>query len=333
LNEFDQFVKHKLNVKHYFRYTDDFIILHQNENYLKVLLPEVAEFLRERLKLNLHPNKVILKKLRQGVDFLGYVVLPYHRVLRTKTKRRILKKVNAKNLQSYLGILKHCNAFEIKQKILNKMSKAEELEKLKKEMEADKSLPLLGTANLVFGEGRPDAEIIFIGEAPGFHEDKLSRPFVGQAGKLLDKLLAGIKWPRESVYITNIVKRRPPENRDPLPEEIEAYKPYLKKQIQIIDPKIIATLGRFSMNYFLPSAKISLGHGKGVIIKSKIIYPLYHPAAALRSTQVLKELENDFKKLPALLDANRGGPELLKSIENVKAEETIPKAPAQSSLF
>ncbi|OGF49435.1 hypothetical protein A3G55_01525 [Candidatus Giovannonibacteria bacterium RIFCSPLOWO2_12_FULL_44_25] len=213
------------------------------------------------------------------------------------------------------------------------MSKAEELEKLKKEMEADKSLPLLGTANLVFGEGRPDAEIIFIGEAPGFHEDKLSRPFVGQAGKLLDKLLAGIKWPRESVYITNIVKRRPPENRDPLPEEIEAYKPYLKKQIQIIDPKIIATLGRFSMNYFLPSAKISLGHGKGVIIKSKIIYPLYHPAAALRSTQVLKELENDFKKLPALLDANRGGPELLKSIENVKAEETIPKAPAQSSLF
>jgi len=87
------------------------------------------------------------------------------------------------------------------------------------------------------------------------------------------------------------------------------------------------------MNYFLPSAKISLGHGKGVIIKSKIIYPLYHPAAALRSTQVLKELENDFKKLPALLDANRGGPELLKSIENVKAEETIPKAPAQSSLF
>ena len=269
MNEFDQFVKHKLNVKHYFRYTDDFIILHQNENYLKVLLPEVAEFLRERLKLNLHPNKVILKKLRQGVDFLGYVVLPYHRVLRTKTKRRILKKVNAKNLQSYLGILKHCNAFEIKQKILNKMSKAEELEKLKKEMEADKSLPLLGTANLVFGEGRPDAEIIFIGEAPGFHEDKLSRPFVGQAGKLLDKLLAGIKWPRESVYITNIVKRRPPENRDPLPEEIEAYKPYLKKQIQIIDPKIIATLGRFSMNYFLPSAKISLGHGKGVIIKKK----------------------------------------------------------------
>ena len=121
------------------------------------------------------------------------------------------------------------------------MGKIEELEKLKREMEEDKKLPLFGTANLVFGEGSPDAKVMFIGEAPGFHEDKLTRPFVGQAGKLLDKLLAGIKWPRESVYITNIVKRRPPENRDPLQEEIEAYKPYLKKQIKIINPKIITT--------------------------------------------------------------------------------------------
>src|SRR3989344_2470013 len=170
--------------------------------------------------------------------------------------------------------------------ILLNVGKIEELEKLKREMEEDKKLPLFGQANLVFGEGDASAEVMFIGEAPGFNEDRLSRPFVGQVGKLLDKLLVKINSPRESIYITNIVKRRPPENRDPLPEEIEAYKPYLKKQIQIIDPKIIATLGRFSMNYFLPSAKISLGHGKGVIIKSKIIYPLYHPAAALRSTQV-----------------------------------------------
>src|SRR3989344_1580335 len=181
------------------------------------------------------------------------------------------------------------------------MEKKDALETLKKEMEADKNLPLFGHANLVFGEGNPEAEIMFIGEAPGFHEDKLGRPFVGQAGKLLDKLLTDIKLPRGSVYITNIVKRRPPGNRDPLPEEIAAYKPYLKKQIQIIDPKVIATLGRFAMNYFLPDFKISQSHGLRVILRGKIIYPLYHPAAALRSTAVLKDLEADFKKLPLLL--------------------------------
>ena len=176
------------------------------------------------------------------------------------------------------------------------------METLKKEMEADKNLPLFGHANLVFGEGNPEAEIMFIGEAPGFHEDKLGRPFVGQAGKLLDKLLAEIKWPRGSVYITNIVKRRPPENRDPSPEEIAAYKPYLKKQIQIVDPKIIAPLGRFAMNYFLSNAKISQDHGKAYTLRGKIIYPLYHPAAALRSTTVLKDLEHDFRKLPKVFD-------------------------------
>lgn len=182
------------------------------------------------------------------------------------------------------------------------MNKHEKLEALRKELEADKSLPLFGQANLVFGEGDAEAEVMFIGEAPGFHEDRLSRPFVGLAGKLLDKLLADIKWPRESVYITNIVKRRPPENRDPLPEEIAAYKPYLKKQIQIIDPKIIAPLGRFAMNYFLPDFKISQSHGVCVILRGKIIYPLYHPAAALRATAILRELEADFKKLPKLLE-------------------------------
>ena len=191
------------------------------------------------------------------------------------------------------------------------MGKVEELEKLKREMEADKKLPLFGEANLVFGEGDANAEVMFIGEAPGFHEDKLTRPFVGQAGKLLDKLLVEIKWPRDSVYITNIVKRRPPENRDPLPEEIETYKPYLKRQIQVINPKIIATLGRFAMNYFLPNFKISQSHGKGVVLRGKIIYPLYHPAAALRATAILKELENDFKKLPALL----------KNYDNVKIKK------------
>ena len=175
------------------------------------------------------------------------------------------------------------------------------LAELEKEIKSDQSLPLFGQANLVFGEGNPEADVMFIGEAPGFHEDRLSRPFVGRAGQLLDKLLAMISWPRESVYITNIVKRRPPENRDPLPEEISAYKPYLDRQIKIINPKIIAALGRFAMNYFLPDAKISKDHGVAQYAGDCLILPLYHPAAALRSTQVLKDLEADFKKLPEIL--------------------------------
>lgn len=182
-------------------------------------------------------------------------------------------------------------------------NKKEALEKLKNEMEADADLPLYGNANLVFGEGSEDTEILFIGEAPGRREDELRRPFVGQSGKLLDKMLAKINMPREEVYITNIVKRRPPENRDPFPEEIEAYKPYLARQIDIINPKIIAPLGRFSMNYFLPDAKISRDHGTVFRVRSigRLVVPLYHPAAALRAGKVMKELEADFLKLAKVI--------------------------------
>ena len=180
------------------------------------------------------------------------------------------------------------------------MDKPEELKRLEEEMRSDGKLPLL-EANLVFGEGNPDTEVLFIGEAPGYHEDQQGRPFVGQAGKLLDKLIASIGWERKDIYITNIVKRRPPNNRDPLPEEIAAYAPYLKKQIEILDPKIIATLGRFSMNYFLPETKISQDRGKAFVLKGKIIFPLYHPAAALRSTTVANDLAADFAKLPKVL--------------------------------
>lgn len=186
-------------------------------------------------------------------------------------------------------------------------SRVEALEALKKKIAADTALPLRGVANLVFGEGDPDAKVMFIGEAPGFYEDREMRPFVGRAGQLLNKLLVTINLPRENVYITNIVKRRPPENRDPLPDEIAAYKPYLKEQLAIIRPKIIATLGRFSMNYFLPDAKISQDHGKVADFKKCIVYPLYHPAAALRSTNILKELEKDFKRLPLLLKRKEHG--------------------------
>lgn len=183
---------------------------------------------------------------------------------------------------------------------MSAQSKAEALEKLKEEMETD-DLPLKGDAHLVFGEGDINAPVVFIGEAPGFHEDRLVRPFVGRSGRLLDKLLAQIGLPRERVYITNIVKRRPPDNRDPLPEEISAYKPYLSRQIELIGPAIIATLGRFSMNYFLPDGKISNNHGRAVEVGAYTIFPLYHPAAALRSTAMLAALEEDFKKLAALI--------------------------------
>lgn len=180
------------------------------------------------------------------------------------------------------------------------MDKSEALKQLAHELETDENLPLR-PANLVLGEGNPDTEVLFIGEAPGAREDELKRPFVGRSGQLLDKLIGEIGWKREDVYITNIVKRRPPENRDPLPTEIEAYKPYLARQIAIINPKIIATLGRFSLNYFLPTAKISRDQGKLFRADNYLIYPLFHPAAALRSTGTLEQLRQSFTRLPAAL--------------------------------
>ncbi len=167
-------------------------------------------------------------------------------------------------------------------------------------MDADISLPLRG-ANLVFGEGNPESAVLFVGEAPGFHEDQLKRPFVGLSGKLLDKLIDEVRWKRSDIYITNIVKRRPPENRDPLPDEIAAYQPYLERQIGIMKPKVVVPLGRFSMNHFLPDAKISRDQGKIFRFKDFLVVPLFHPAAALRSTQVLEELKKSFKRLPEII--------------------------------
>ena len=193
------------------------------------------------------------------------------------------------------------------------MDKKAELIALKKEMQADKSLPLRkGATNLVFGEGNPEAEILCLGEGPGYHEDKLGRPFVGNAGILLNKLLQSIKVDRNEVFITNVVCFRPPENRDPLPEEIAAFQPYIDKIIDIISPKIIVTLGRFSMGKFLPNVKISAVHGK--IYKVKLgerevtVIPMFHPAAALRRTDVMLMIKTDFLKLPDI-------------IKNIKAEK------------
>jgi len=143
--------------------------------------------------------------------------------------------------------------------------------------------------------------VVFVGEAPGYYEDKEGRPFVGRSGKLLDKLIDEIGWKRSDVYITNVVKRRPPENRDPESDEIAAYTPYLSRQIEIINPKVIAPLGRFAMNYFLPDAKISKDQGKLFWWGNRLVVPLYHPAAALRSTNVLENLRVSFTKLPIVL--------------------------------
>lgn len=209
--------------------------------------------------------------------------------------------------------------------------KEKTLAAIKKELEENEALPLFGT-NLVFGEGDPSAAIMFIGEAPGFYEDRDQRPFVGRAGKLLDRLIAevlGMK--REDVYITNIVKRRPPENRDPFPEEIKSYQPYLSREIEAVNPKIVATLGRFSMNYFLPAGKISKDQGKVFWWGKRIIMPLYHPAAALRSTAVLEDLEKSFKTLKAV---RLKFDELLKEKEEKpKAEPEPEDSEEQTSLF
>lgn len=191
------------------------------------------------------------------------------------------------------------------------MSKKEELNVLKKKMLEDISLPLKkGATNLVFGVGNPETKILFIGEGPGYWEDQKGEPFVGNAGKLLDTLLQSIKLPREEVYITNVVHHRPPENRDPFPQEIEAYGKYLDEIIKVIDPKIIVTLGRFSMGKFLPEVKISAVHGKTYVVqfngKKLTVIPMYHPAAALRAGQVMSMIKEDFLKLSEILkEANK----------------------------
>lgn len=151
------------------------------------------------------------------------------------------------------------------------------------------------------GEGPSNAEIMFIGEGPGFHENMQGRPFVGAAGDLLVVLLDSIGMKREDVFITNVVKCRPPGNRDPAPEELKACKPYLDQQIQIINPSVIVTLGRFSMARFIPQAKISEIHGQPIRVKGMLVVPFYHPAAALHRPSLRSVVEEDFAKLPALI--------------------------------
>ncbi len=201
------------------------------------------------------------------------------------------------------------------------MDKIVKLQQLKEKMIKDETLPLRKTAtNLVFGEGNPEAEIYFLGEAPGFYEDQQGRPFVGAAGKLLNQALDTINLKRNQVYISNVVRFRPPNNRDPLPEEINAFSAYVDSEIEIINPKLIVTLGRFSMGKFLPNEKISQIHGKPRRVQYKnkdiLIIPMFHPAAALRSEEIMEKFKEDFKRIPDILN-----------------KEKVTTKPTQGSLF
>ncbi|MBI5349751.1 MAG: uracil-DNA glycosylase, partial [Chloroflexi bacterium] len=148
------------------------------------------------------------------------------------------------------------------------------------------------------GEGPDNAKIMFIGEGPGYHENEQGRPFVGQAGKFLDELLASIKMKRADVFIANVVKCRPPQNRDPEPDELASCNDYLERQIALINPKAIVTLGRYSMEKFFPGAKVSSIHGQAKKVKGRLVVAMFHPAAALHQPKYRSMIEEDFKKLP-----------------------------------
>ena len=193
-----------------------------------------------------------------------------------------------------------------------------------------------GRTQVVFGSGSPDAELMFVGEAPGFHEDQQGVPFVGQAGKLLDKLLAGIGMTRADVFVANVLKCRPPGNRDPLPEEIAACEPHLFHQIELIQPKLVATLGNFATKLLSgrPTGITRVhGHPQEVSLGAQMVtlYPIYHPAAALYTPSMLKVLEEDFARIPALLDRVLDPPE--PSVEPLAARAEPDPESVQLGLF
>lgn len=190
----------------------------------------------------------------------------------------------------------------------------QKLDEIQSKILADKVCPELaaGATQLVFGDGNPAAKIVFIGEAPGKNEDLQGKPFVGAAGKFLNEMLEMINFRREDVYITNIVKYRPPDNRDPLPDEKKVFLPYLQSQLEVIQPKIVATLGRHSLNCFLPDLQISACHGKPKRVKLSlkeaddvleiVILPLFHPAAALYNGGMRQTLIDDFARIPEIIN-------------------------------
>jgi DNA polymerase len=198
------------------------------------------------------------------------------------------------------------------------MGKQQQLNDIAKKIVDDKVAPELakGATQLVFGGGSPDADVVFIGEAPGKNEDLQGEPFVGAAGKFLNEMLEMINLERKDIYITNIVKYRPPGNRDPRPEEKKEFLPYLQSQLEVIQPKVVVTLGRHSMNCFLPDLQISKVHGQPKRVKLRlkandkdtfevVILPLFHPAAALYNGDMRQTLIDDFALIPTIIEKIR----------------------------
>jgi uracil-DNA glycosylase family 4 len=195
-----------------------------------------------------------------------------------------------------------------------------------------------GRTRAVPGEGNASTEVVFVGEGPGFNEDKQGRPFVGRAGDLLVKLLAHIGWRREDVFITNIVKCRPPDNRDPEPDEIAACAPYLTRQLQVLDPAVVVTLGRFSMARFMPGVRISQAHGTvrpvdpATGARDAQVLAMYHPAAALRSSSVERESYDDAATIPAvLLDARAHRARRAVEASPLPGAEALPPTTAEAA--
>ncbi len=210
--------------------------------------------------------------------------------------------------------------------------RAEALEKIAEEIRTCTLCDLYKTRiKAVPGAGSAHAEIMFIGEAPGFNEDKQGLPFVGQSGKYLETLLKLIDLKRDDVFITNVVKCRPPENRDPQPIEINTSKPFLDQQIELIDPLMIVTLGRFSMARYFPGAKITQIHGQSKIENGRAYLPLFHPAAVLRNPALQTQMEADFRRIPETLEKVRKARDAGKKPPPPATDDAPP--PTQLSLF
>lgn len=211
---------------------------------------------------------------------------------------------------------------------MTKEEKTEALAALTEEIKQCQQCPLyINATQAVPGEGNPEADIMFVGEGPGKDEDEQGRPFVGASGKYLTQLIETIGLQRADVYIANVIKHRPPGNRDPLPDELHACTPWLEKQLEIIQPKLIVTLGRYSMAYFLGEGlSISKIHGQPKRRGDRVVVPLYHPAAALYRGDLRPVLEADFKKIPKVLAMVKAG-------KSEKDEEEAKPADQQGSLL
>ena len=213
---------------------------------------------------------------------------------------------------------------------------ADSLEQVASEVTVCTRCPLHETrVKAVPGEGPANASIMFIGEGPGFHENQSGRPFVGAAGNFLNELLASINLKREDVFICNVVKCRPPGNRDPEPAEIQACAEYLDRQIELIDPKVIVTLGRYSMARWFPEARISHIHGKPRRSGKRLIVPMYHPAAALHQPSLKQEVMDDFLKLPQfLVEGSQNWREPIDDTDEAgSSDDSPPEEMQQLSLF